>query len=345
MLAQHTGLWICLFIPFCFSFSQRKRRDPEKNDPVGSTFQQAIQYLSKHCSPTRDNCRSSPVITIIQRLVRTIANAEELRDELINSGVSKTVNVYIFEHLPLKEQVRIKLWTVMWIFFQHQVWPQWWGANSCLLIQGKLVTNEQEREHSMFLPLQVEPDCSQNKTNNYANGSRFTPVQILSVFCFFFFFCRYRSSCARICLLGFTVLVWNGFTSCRRAKRCWSWRGLITTGHSSARVSPIHTGKQRATRCKQMEPDAILLLVASCVASCVQCGQCCCNNGLFTCFASRIASGVHGALVAWLQLTGKFSHACYAYIIWSNGTNQPRKHLTLQTVHQCRCIFVAPSPT
>ena len=45
------------------------------------------------------------MITIIQRLHRTIVNVEELKQHLIAKNVSNNVNVHIFEHLKLQRQV------------------------------------------------------------------------------------------------------------------------------------------------------------------------------------------------------------------------------------------------
>ena len=61
--------------------------------------------LSRFFGANETNCGEHPVITIIQRLHRTIANVEELRHHLVATYVSNNVNVHIFEHLKLQRQV------------------------------------------------------------------------------------------------------------------------------------------------------------------------------------------------------------------------------------------------
>ena len=46
------------------------------------------------------------MITIIQRLHRTIANVDEIKQYLLDQKVSQNISVHIFEHLTLKRQVK-----------------------------------------------------------------------------------------------------------------------------------------------------------------------------------------------------------------------------------------------
>ena len=64
-----------------------------------------MEYLSRFFGANEANCGEHPVITIIQRLHRTIANVEELRHHLVAANVSNNVNVHLFEHLKLQRQV------------------------------------------------------------------------------------------------------------------------------------------------------------------------------------------------------------------------------------------------
>ena len=72
---------------------------------TSSTYANAAEYLSKFFGANESNCGEHPVITIIQRLHRTIANVEELKQHLVATNVSSNVNVHIFEHLKLQRQV------------------------------------------------------------------------------------------------------------------------------------------------------------------------------------------------------------------------------------------------
>ena len=64
-----------------------------------------MDYLSRYFGTEESQCGNQPVITIIQRLHRTIVNVEELKQSLIDLNVSNNTNVYIFEHLTIREQV------------------------------------------------------------------------------------------------------------------------------------------------------------------------------------------------------------------------------------------------
>ena len=72
---------------------------------TSSTYTKAVEYLSRFFGVDESSCGEHPVITIIQRLHRTIANVEELKQHLISTNVSSNVNVHIFEHLQLQRQV------------------------------------------------------------------------------------------------------------------------------------------------------------------------------------------------------------------------------------------------
>ena len=64
-----------------------------------------MEYLSRFFGANETNCGEHPVITIIQRLHRTIANVEELKQHLVATNVSNNVSVHIIEHLKLQRQV------------------------------------------------------------------------------------------------------------------------------------------------------------------------------------------------------------------------------------------------
>ena len=70
-------------------------------------YQETVRYLSRYFGATQSNCGEKPAITIIQRLHRTITNVDELKEYLLESNVSKNVNIHIFENLSLQRQVRI----------------------------------------------------------------------------------------------------------------------------------------------------------------------------------------------------------------------------------------------
>ena len=75
------------------------------DDEASPTYAETTGYLSTYFGATESQCGEHPVITILQRLHRTIANAEELQQYLIDNHVSSNVDIKIFEHLNLTEQV------------------------------------------------------------------------------------------------------------------------------------------------------------------------------------------------------------------------------------------------
>ena len=80
------------------------------DDEASPTYAQTTQYLSNYFRDADSSCGDHPVITIIQRIHRTIANAEELKQDLMDSNVSSSVTIQILEHLTLQEQVNTRLW-------------------------------------------------------------------------------------------------------------------------------------------------------------------------------------------------------------------------------------------
>ena len=79
------------------------------DDEASPTYAQTTQYLSHYFGDAQCSGGDHPVITIIQRVHRTIANGEELKQYLIDSHVSSCVTILILEHLTLQQQVNIRL--------------------------------------------------------------------------------------------------------------------------------------------------------------------------------------------------------------------------------------------
>ena len=93
---------------------------------TSSTYANAVEYLSRFFGANETNCGEHPVITIIQRLHRTIANVEELKQHLVATNVSNNVNVHIFEHLKLQRQVsKCFKENVADICGQKCLWTRW----------------------------------------------------------------------------------------------------------------------------------------------------------------------------------------------------------------------------
>ncbi len=91
-LANMSGM--LLIFTICFFFRK------------AHTFSQATKYIAKSFEATESSCGKLPKVTILQRLSRTIANVEEIKEYLLSEGIVQNVEYYVFEKLSIKEQVQ-----------------------------------------------------------------------------------------------------------------------------------------------------------------------------------------------------------------------------------------------